>query len=117
MNLDQIFKLIDAGYTKEEIQQLGQLEPEPEPKKQPEPEPKKQPELEPEPKKQPEPEPKKQPEPFDTQPFNKAIDEMTKAMNAMNVKLQKMALSVYEAPGQPEKTVESIIAKIIDPQG
>ena len=105
MNLDQIFKLIDAGYTKEEIQQLTQPAPEPEKKEDPAPEPEKNPE------------PEKKPEPFDTQPFNAAIDEMTKAMNAMNVKLQRMALSMYEAPGQPEKTVESIIAKIIDPNG
>lgn len=109
MNLDQIFKLLDAGYTKEEIQQLSQPAPEPEKKEDP------APEQAPEPEKKAEPE--KKPEPFDTQPFNAAIDEMTKAMNAMNVKLQKMALSMYEAPGKPEKTVESIIAKIVDPRG
>lgn len=109
MNLDQIIKLVDAGYTKEEIQQMMQPAPEPAKKEDPAPEPEK--------KEDPAPEPEKKPEPFDTQPFNAAIDEMTKAMNAMNVKLQKMALSMYEAPGQPERTVSDIIAKIIDPKG
>ena len=111
MNLDQIIKLVDAGYTKEEIQQMMQPSPEPAKKEEPAPEP------EPAKKEEPAPEKKPEPEPFDTQPFNAAIDEMTKAMNAMNVKLQKMALSMYEAPGQPERTVSDIIAKIIDPKG
>ena len=115
MNLDQIFKLLDAGYTKEEIQQLSQQAAEPA-KKEPVPEekPEAEPEKKPEPEKKAEPEEK--PEPFDTQPFNAAIDEMTKAMNAMNVKLQKLALSMYEAPVETKK-VESIIAKIVDPRG
>ena len=110
--LNTIIKLIDAGYTKDEIRQMmnaGDMkeEPAPEPKKEePAPEPKKE---------EPAPEVKRDPEPFDTQPFTKAIDEMSKAMDAMNIKLQRMALDMYERPGDPVKTVESIIAKIVDP--
>lgn len=107
--LNQIIKLLDAGYTKEEIQQIiaSEKAPAPEEKKEePAPEPKKE---------EPAPEQKKDPEPFDTQPFTKAIDEMSKAMDAMNIKLQRMALDMYERPGEPVKTVESIIAKIVDP--
>lgn len=63
----------------------------------------------------PAPEEKPAAEPFDTQPFTRAIDEMSKAMDAMNIKLQKMALSMYEQPAEKEKTVESIIARIVDP--
>ena len=109
MNLDQIFKLIDAGYTQEDIQQLTQPAPEPEKKEDPAPEQAQEQAQEPE--------KKPEEEPFDTQPFTRAIDEMSKAMDAMNVKLQRMALSMYEAPGRPDKTVESIIAKIVDPKG
>ena len=35
MNVEQIIKMIDAGYTKEEIEKMTQPEPEPEPKPQP----------------------------------------------------------------------------------
>lgn len=110
--LNTIIKLIDAGYTKDEIRQMMNAE---EAKEKPAPEEKKE-EPAPEPKKkEPAPEVKRDPEPFDTQPFTKAIDEMSKAMDAMNVKLQRMALDMYERPGEPAKTVESIIAKIVDP--
>ena len=37
MNVEQIIKMIDAGYTKEEIEKMTQ--PEPEPKQEPKPEP------------------------------------------------------------------------------
>lgn len=110
--LNQIIKLLDAGYTKDEIRQMmnaGDMEEKPSPeekKEEPAPEPKKE---------EPAPEQKRDPEPFDTQPFTKAIDEMSKAMDAMNLKLQRMALDMYERPGEPVKTVESIIAKIVDP--
>lgn len=109
MELDQIFKLIDAGYTKEDIQQMTAAKPAPEEKPAEAPAPEDKPA---EPAKE-----EKPAEPFDTEPFTKALDEMSAAMNQLNVKLQKMALSMYEAPGQPEKTVSEIIAKIIDPKG
>ena len=114
---EKIEKLLDAGFTKDEI--LKMLPKEPEPAKDPEPE-KKEPTPEPKPKEEPKPEPKTEekkpePEPFDTQPFTKALDDMSASLNALNVKLQKMALSMYEQPEGKEKTVESIIARIVDP--
>ncbi len=106
--LNTIIKLLDAGYTKDEIQQM--ISPGEEKQEQPAPEP------EPEPEKKPEPEPEKKPEPYDTQPFNRALDDLSKSLNAMNVKLQKMALDMYERPKDSDnKTVENIIAKIVDP--
>lgn len=114
--LNTIIKLIDAGYTKDEIRQMMNADemkekPAPEEKKErPAPEPKKE-----EPAPEPAPEQKRDPEPFDTEPFTKAVNEMSKAMDAMNIKLQKMALSMYEQPEAKTKTVESIIAHIVDP--
>ena len=114
---EKIEKLLDAGFTKDEIMKM--LPKDPEPAKDPEPE-KKEPTPEPKPKEEPKPEPKTEekkpePEPFDTQPFTKALDDMSASLNALNVKLQKMALSMYEQPEGKEKTVESIIARIVDP--
>ena len=114
---EKIEKLLDAGFTKDEIMKM--LPKDPEPAKDPEPE-KKEPAPEPKPKEEPKPEPKTEekkpePEPFDTQPFTKALDDMSASLNALNVKLQKMALSMYEQPEGKEKTVESIIARIVDP--
>lgn len=109
MELDQIIKLIDAGYTKEDIQQMTAAQSAPE-EKPSEP-------LAPEEKPAEPAKDEKPAEPFDTQPFTKALDEMSAAMNQLNVKLQKMALSMYEAPQQKETSVSDIIAKIIDPKG
>lgn len=117
---EKIEKLLDAGFTKDEIMKMLPKDPDPKEEQKPEPKP------EPEPKqktdepakneKQEKPEEKKpEPEPFNTQPFTKALDDMSASMNALNVKLQKMALSMYEQPEVKEKTVESIIAKIVDP--
>lgn len=111
--LNTIIKLLDAGYTKEEIQQMIAPEKAPAPEQKTEEKPAPAPENKAEEK--PVPEEKPAAEPFDTQPFTKAIDEMSKAMDAMNIKLQRMALDMYERPGEPVKTVESIIAKIVDP--
>lgn len=107
--------LLEAGFTKDEIMKM--LPKDPEPKEEPKPEPKPEPEKkkeEPENNEKPE-EKKPEPEPFDTQPFTKALDDMSASLNALNVKLQKMALSMYEQPEGKEKTVESIIARIVDP--
>ncbi len=113
---EKIEKLLDAGFTKDEIMKLlpqETQEQKPESAKDPDPEPK--PEEPAKPESQDKPEEKKEPEPFDTQPFSKALDDMSASLNALNVKLQKMALSMYEQPEGKEKTVESIIARIVDP--
>ena len=68
MNVEQIIKMIDAGYTKEEIEKMTQ--PEPEPKTEPKP--------------KTEPEPKTEPKPADD-PVLKELQDLKKAVYAMNI--------------------------------
>ena len=70
MNVEQVIKMIDAGYTKEEIEKMTQ--PEPEPKQEPKQEPKT------------EPEPKSEPKPADD-PVLKELQDLKKAVYAMNI--------------------------------
>lgn len=92
MNIEQIIKMIDAGYTKEEIEKMTQ--PEPEPKT--EPEPKQEP--------KPEPEPKTEPKPADD-PVLKELQDLKKAVYAMNIMQSS----------QPPKSenVDDILAKAL----
>ena len=118
---EKIEKLLDAGFTKDEIRKM--LPTDPETAKDPEPEPeKKEPEHKPaEPtknEKQDNPEEKKpEPEPFNTQPFTDAIKSMEEAMQAMNARMQKLALQMYEGPEDKKESVQDIIIKVIDPAG
>ena len=80
MNVEQIIKMIDAGYTKEEIEKMTQ--PEPEPKQEPKQEPKPEPEPKTEP--QPEPKPEAKPEPA-VDPVLKELQDLKKAVYAMNI--------------------------------
>ena len=91
MTLEQIVKLLDAGYTKEDIQKLQ--EPESEPK----------PEPDPEPKPEPTPEPKPKPEP-EQNAVVKELQELKKAVYAMNIMQSK----------QPDKaSADDILAKVL----
>ncbi len=91
MTLEQIVKLLDAGYTKEDIQKLQ--EPEAEPK----------PEPEPEPAAEPTPEPKPKPEP-EQNAVIKELQELKKAVYAMNI-MQS---------AQPDKaSTDDILAKVL----
>jgi len=84
MKVEEVIKLIDAGYSKEEIDKM--LQPEPEPKPDPEPEPK------------PDPEPKAEPE---IDPVLKELQDLKKAVYAMNIMNS----------AQPEqKSVDDILA-------
>ena len=84
MKVEEVIKLIDAGYSKDEIDQM--LQPEPEPKPDPEPEPK------------PDPEPKAEPE---IDPVLKELQDLKKAVYAMNIMNS----------AQPEqKSVDDILA-------
>ena len=74
MNVEQIIKMIDAGYTKEEIEKMTQ--PEPEPKTEPEPEPKTEPKTEQEPKQEPK---------TADDPVLKELQDLKKAVYAMNI--------------------------------
>ena len=120
---EKIEKLLDAGFTKDEI--LKMLPKEPEPAKDPEPEKPKPKQKTEEPAKnekqdKPEPKPeekKPEPEPFNTQPFTDAIKSMEEAMQAMNARMQKLALQMYEGPEDKKESVQDIIIKVIDPEG
>ena len=115
MKYEQISKLIDAGFTKDEIMQLARDEPmqnpEPEPQPGPEPEPQQGPEKE----KASEPEP--QPEP-DTQigdrltGIEKSIADLMKAFQSENLKKDQIRTT---AQTLQEKT-DAIMASIIRPE-
>lgn len=112
---EKIEKLLDAGFTKDEIlKMLPQDAPAPEPEKKPEPEQK--PEEPAKNEKQETPE-EKEPEPFNTQPFTDAIRSMEEAMQAMNAKMQKLALSMFDGPEPKKTTTQDILIKIVDPAG
>lgn len=88
MNIEQIIKMIDAGYTKEEIQKMTQ--PEPEPKQ--------------EPKQEPKAEPKQEPKAADD-PVLKELQDLKKAVYAMNI-MQSSQLPKSES-------VDDILAKAL----
>ena len=86
MKVEEVIKLIDAGYSKEDIDKMLQPEPEPKPDPEPEPEPK------------PDPEPKAEPE---IDPVLKELQDLKKAVYAMNIMNS----------AQPEqKSVDDILA-------
>ncbi len=87
MTLEQIVKLLDAGYTKEDIQKLQEPETEPTP------------EPEPEPAAEPTPEPKPE-----NNAVLKELQELKKAVYAMNI-MQS---------AQPDKaSADDILAKVL----
>ena len=112
---EKIEKLLDAGFTKDEIMKmLPQETPAPEPEKKPEPEQKPEEPAKNENQEKPE---EKEAEPFNTQPFTDAIRSMEEAMQAMNAKMQKLALSMFDGPEPKKTTTQDIIIKVIDPAG
>lgn len=86
MKVEEVIKLIDAGYSKEEIDKMLQPEPDPEPKTEPDPEP------------EPKQEPKQEPA---VDPVLKELQDLKKAVYAMNIMNS----------AQPEhKSVDDILA-------
>lgn len=116
---EKIEKLLDAGFTKDEIMKMLPQEPEPEQKPDQKAEPKDPDQKQEEPAKneKQEKQEEKEPEPFNTQPFTDAIRSMEEAMQAMNAKMQKLALSMYDGPENKKASVQDIIIKVIDPAG
>jgi len=105
MNLNEIIKLIDAGFTKSDILALAGSQ-QTEPKEEPKPEPKK------EPKEEPKPEPKPEPQETETDKLVKAlglqVEGLTKALQASNIRNTEH--------GGQEESVDDILAKIINPK-
>ena len=104
MNTSEILKLIDAGYTKAEIQAMQQEQPE------------EQPEIREEPKiEEIQSEPVKQEEPKKDE-FNDALKAMTDEIKAMRSDFQRHLLNSDDMQiSNPLAESEKILASIIDP--
>ena len=106
MTFDQLMKLLDAGFTKEEIMALNGT---PAPAPQPEPEPAPAPQSEPEPAPQPEPEPHPEPAPApqnDQAAILAKLEELNQTIIRSNINNSR----------QPEtESVDDILATIIRP--
>ena len=88
MKVEEVIKLIDAGYSKDEIDKMLQPEPEPKPEQNTEPKPEQKPDSEP------------KPEPA-VDPVLKELQDLKKAVYAMNIMNS----------AQPEqKSVDDILA-------
>ena len=101
MELDQIFKLIDAGYTKEDIQKLEAPAADPEPEKEPEsPEAKEAPAA------------KEEPAPVPAAASNN--DQVLQALNRLTDAIMKKNLNVTTAE-TTQQDPKDILAKVIAP--
>ena len=96
MNVEQIIKLLDAGYTKEDIEKMNQPAAEPEPQEE-KPEPVEPEQVKPEEK-------KTESEPVNNQML-KELQDLKKAVYAMNIMNSSQ-------PGQHE-SVDDILAKAL----
>ena len=113
MKLDEVLKLIDAGYTKEDIENLasekekddiitvGSQE-----------ETKEEYAEEKEPDQVPANENKKDPE---LDPLQTKLDELTKAMQKMSNSIISSNLNRSVSDSEPEKTLDDILASVINP--
>ncbi len=100
MTVTEIMKLLDAGYTKEEISALEA--PAPEAKPEPAPAPEAEPEAKPEPAPAPESEP--------------TLADVLKQVAKLTATIQANALAQTQINGQPKApTAEDMIAQIIRP--
>ena len=111
MNYQELMKLVNAGFTKQEILAItGQInaEPKPEPLKAPDPEPEKAPD--PEPVKAPDPEPEKAPDQNQA-----AIDKLTEQVTKLTTLVQRSNILASEQPEIKQQSAEDIIASIIFP--
>ena len=101
MELDQIFKLIDAGYTKEDIQKLEAPAADPEPEKEPEsPEAKEAPAA------------KEEPAPVPAAASGN--DQVLQALNRLTEAIMKKNLNVTTAE-TTQQDPKDILAKVIAP--
>ena len=113
MTLDQIFKLLDAGYTKEEINELHDLqqsvEPKPakEPAADPEPKPAKEPAADPEP---PAADPKPEPAPH----YVDDIAKLTEQVKALTESMQEHFRNAAEGKKTGVSDGDSILKNILE---
>ena len=115
MTGDQVLKLLESGFTAEEIRKMQETAPEPQPDPQPEP----QKEQEPEPERQQEtaPEPPKDPEPSET---DKRLDALETSISKLVKTLQESNLKNSSFQSDPADSLEAqtdkIMASIIRPE-
>lgn len=111
MTGDQVLKLLESGFTAEEIRKMQEPAPEPQPDPQPEPEP------EPEPERQQEPAPEQQPEPSETEKrlgaLETSIEKLVKTLQESNLK--KASFNSDPADSLEAQT-DKIMASIIRPE-
>ena len=108
MTVDQIMKLLDAGYTKEEIAALTS-NPEPAPEVKPEPEP--APEVKPEPSPEVKPEPAEDQTGVRLDALEKSIASLIKTIQVSNVNNK----NIQTLPTDSTKIVDDAMASIIRP--
>ena len=113
MNTELLGKMLDAGFTKDEILSLVGTEPKPEPVPDPEPDPTPDPEPAPDPA--PDPEPKTTPDP---DPMEKRLDgieskiaDLVKAMQLNNLQND----SIKTTPETVEQNADRALTEIIRP--
>ena len=115
MTGDQVLKLLESGFTVDEIRKMQEPAPEPEPQ----PEPKPEPQTEPEPERQQEtaPEPQKEPEPSETE---KRLDALETSISKLVKTLQESNLKNSSFQSDPADSLEAqtdkIMASIIRPE-
>ena len=121
MTGDQVLKLLESGFTAEEIRKMQKPAPEPQPDPQPDPQPEPQqdPQKEPEPERQQEtaPEPQKDPEPTET---DKRLDALETSIAKLVKTLQESNLKKASFNSDPADSLEAqtdkIMASIIRPE-
>ena len=91
MNYNEIIKLLDAGYTREEIMNMN-ADPAPEP------------------------EPTPEPEPDTGNEFSSMVQEMRDAFAELKKEITAFNIMNTNMPADAEKTSEDIIANIINPE-
>jgi len=107
MTYQELMKLVNAGFTKQEILAItGQLNAEP--AKAPDPEPAKAPDP------VPDPEPEKAPDPV-PDATQSALDQLTAQVTKLTSLVQRSNILYSEQPELQQQTAEDIIASIIYP--
>ena len=113
MTGDQVLKLLESGFTAEEIRKMQEPEPQPDPQ----PEPQKEQEPEPERQQETAPEPQKDPEPSET---DKRLDALETSISKLVKTLQESNLKNSSFQSDPADSLEAqtdkIMASIIRPE-
>ncbi len=115
MTYQELMKLVNAGFTKQEILAItGQLNAEPAKAPDPVPDPVPEPEPAKAPDPVPDPEPAKAPDPV-PDPTQSAIDQLTAQVTKLTTLVQRSNILNSEQPELKQQTAEDIVASIIFP--